>query len=636
MEKHKKKGNVLSSVCGALWMVAILAALYMIMEYPSNVFGLVGMGLVILGLGIIALSGMGRQDKEWAGGNEGGSQLQEMLNAQKALYVVNKQNEELLRQLLKVQQSQVNEILEGNKNIAKVIVKKNMESTDKLIQSNASFMLNNAPIEVEEPTVINEQLTEKMIEKLAAAWQKTLEESNANLVSQMENALNLSSIQQLGERMPEELAQAMNFAMVPFVEGIDTMPQKLAQALDKDSFLRELKAIFELHAQDKEQNVRNTYEEMITQAPDQSAAATLDDVLQPMEEVVEEQDFNVTEMLEQEVEPTEEPTIIMTEEKEEQEQQEEQESEDLTEQPEFEELDIVETEQLEKLESIDLQEAEELEESDTIELQEAVELEELDTTELQETVELEEPDTIDLQEAVELEEPDTIDLQEAVELEKPDTIESLEAMEAEITELLGLEGNEPTEEEEKLEEPDAIESLEAMEAEITELLGLEENEPTEEPEGTLKEREEEPEEEIQIPDINLDVNRMLNPDEIAALVAGVSEPEPLLAQEEVQDDLPEEETEEEPEEDIQIPDISMDTNRMLNPDEIAALIAGVSEPETESNEKVQEAELAAAEEDSQQSDVEAEGQEEPVEIHVSEDSNRQLSPEEIAALFASI
>ncbi len=618
MEKHKKKGNVLSSVCGALWMVAILAALYMIMEYPSNVFGLVGMGLVILGLGIIALSGMGRQDKEWAGGNEGGSQLQEMLNAQKALYVVNKQNEELLRQLLKVQQSQVNEILEGNKNIAKVIVKKNMESTDKLIQSNASFMLNNAPIEVEEPTVINEQLTEKMIEKLAAAWQKTLEESNANLVSQMENALNLSSIQQLGERMPEELAQAMNFAMVPFVEGIDTMPQKLAQALDKDSFLRELKAIFELHAQDKEQNVRNTYEEMITQAPDQSAAATLDDVLQPMEEVVEEQDFNVTEMLEQEVEPTEEPTIIMTEEKEEQEQQEEQESEDLTEQPEFEELDIVETEQLEKLESIDLQEAEELEESDTIELQEAVELEELDTTELQETVELEEPDTIDLQ--------------EAVELEKPDTIESLEAMEAEITELLGLEGNEPTEEEEKLEEPDAIESLEAMEAEITELLGLEENEPTEEPEGTLKEREEEPEEEIQIPDINLDVNRMLNPDEIAALVAGVSEPEPLLAQEEVQDDLPEEE----PEEDIQIPDMSMDTNRMLNPDEIAALIAGVSEPETESNEKAQEAELAAAEEDSQQSDVEAEGQEEPVEIHVSEDSNRQLSPEEIAALFASI
>ena len=116
----------------------------------------------------------------------------------------------------------------------------------------------------------------------------------------------------------------------------------------------------------------------------------------------------------------------------------------------------------------------------------------------------------------------------------------------------------------------------------------------------------------------------------------MSEPEPLLAQEEVQDDLPEEETEEEPEEDIQIPDISMDTNRMLNPDEIAALIAGVSEPETESNEKVQEAELAAAEEDSQQSDVEAEGQEEPVEIHVSEDSNRQLSPEEIAALFASI
>ena len=97
----------------------------------------------------------------------------------------------------------------------------------------------------------------------------------------------------------------------------------------------------------------------------------------------------------------------------------------------------------------------------------------------------------------------------------------------------------------------------------------------------------------------------------------------------------------EEEEEIQIPNISTDNNRMLSPDEIAALVAGVSQTEPETEEETVESPLSITDSETdakkmEETADESETEEEPVEIHVSEDSNRQLTPEEIAALFASI
>lgn len=84
-----------------------------------------------------------------------------------------------------------------------------------------------------------------------------------------------------------------------------------------------------------------------------------------------------------------------------------------------------------------------------------------------------------------------------------------------------------------------------------------------------------PEVEIPMPDLS-DPNKMMDPDDIAALIANVSVNEdstselnePIIEMEEA----PEEP--EEPEEEILIPDMS-DPNKMMSPDEIAALIANL-------------------------------------------------------------
>ena len=104
---------------------------------------------------------------------------------------------------------------------------------------------------------------------------------------------------------------------------------------------------------------------------------------------------------------------------------------------------------------------------------------------------------------------------------------------------------------------------------------------------------------------NSDPNRQLSADEIAALFAGASEPEP----ESVVEPAP-------AAEEAAADTTNSDPNRQLSADEIAALFAGASEPEPES--VVEPVPVPATE----AADM------------TNSDPNRQLSADEIAALFA--
>ena len=103
--------------------------------------------------------------------------------------------------------------------------------------------------------------------------------------------------------------------------------------------------------------------------------------------------------------------------------------------------------------------------------------------------------------------------------------------------------------------------------------------------------------------ISEDPNKLLSPDEIAALFAA-ADPAPKKA-----------EKKEEPEP-VAVTPVSDDPNKQLTPDEIAALFAA-ADPAPKKAEKKEEPEPVAV-------------------TPVSDDPNKQLTPEEIAALFASM
>ena len=129
-----------------------------------------------------------------------------------------------------------------------------------------------------------------------------------------------------------------------------------------------------------------------------------------------------------------------------------------------------------------------------------------------------------------------------------------------------------------------------------------------------------------MPDLS-DPNKMMSPDDIAALLANmtaessvveeeaVAEPEPIPEPEPVVEELP------------PMPDLS-DPNKMMSPDDIAALLANMT-----AESSVVEEEAAAEPEPIPEPEPVAE--EKPPMPDLS-DPNRQMTPEEIAALFANM
>ncbi|MGN0153627.1 MAG: hypothetical protein ACI4A3_04200, partial [Lachnospiraceae bacterium] len=113
-----------------------------------------------------------------------------------------------------------------------------------------------------------------------------------------------------------------------------------------------------------------------------------------------------------------------------------------------------------------------------------------------------------------------------------------------------------------------------------------------------------------------DPNKQLSPDEIAALFAA-AEPAPKKAEQPAP-------------EPVKVEPLSDDPNKQLSPDEIAALFAA-AEPapkrEEDEEQRMDEALAKSSEETAQ-----AEPKIEPI----SDDPNKQLSPDEIAALFAQM
>lgn len=161
-----------------------------------------------------------------------------------------------------------------------------------------------------------------------------------------------------------------------------------------------------------------------------------------------------------------------------------------------------------------------------------------------------------------------------------------------------------------------------------------EPEPMPEPEP-IPEPEPEPvvEELPPMPDLS-DPNKMMSPDEIAALLANMNAESSVVADEVVEEPIPEPEPAPEPEPvSEELPSISdidlSDPNRMMSPDEISALLASMA-ADTASAASLPDVEL-----------VEEEPEPEPVEedkppMPDLSDPNRQMSPDEIAALFANL
>ncbi|MBQ8527066.1 MAG: hypothetical protein IJ429_01210 [Lachnospiraceae bacterium] len=127
-------------------------------------------------------------------------------------------------------------------------------------------------------------------------------------------------------------------------------------------------------------------------------------------------------------------------------------------------------------------------------------------------------------------------------------------------------------------------------------------------------------EEIEITPVSDDPNKALGADEIAALFAQANvDMETGEAVEEV------EEAEEQPQEEIEITPVSDDPNKALGADEIAALFAQAN-VDMETGEAVEEVEEVE--------EAEEQPQEEIVITPVSDDPNKALGADEIAALFA--
>ena len=169
-------------------------------------------------------------------------------------------------------------------------------------------------------------------------------------------------------------------------------------------------------------------------------------------------------------------------------------------------------------------------------------------------------------------------------------------------------------------------------------------EPVAEPEPVAEEPAAEPEpvaeEPVAITPVSDDPNKQLSPDEIAALFAQAAAP---AAKEEPKAEEPAAEPEpavEEPIDNvIQFPGAAAapandDPNRQLSADEIAALFAAAT-PAPPIRTEAEVAEAKAAEEAARAAEEAAKAAEQAAAAPVNDDPNRQLSPDEIAALFAA-
>ena len=143
------------------------------------------------------------------------------------------------------------------------------------------------------------------------------------------------------------------------------------------------------------------------------------------------------------------------------------------------------------------------------------------------------------------------------------------------------------------------------------------------------------EEPANVTPVSDDPNKQLSPDEIAALFAA-ADPAPKKTVKSVEEPAKEtsEMVSEEPvaSEPITVAPVSDDPNKQLSPDEIAALFA-VADPAPKKTVKPVE---EPAKETAEMVSEEPEASEPIAVTPVSDDPNKQLSPEEIAALFAQM
>ncbi len=144
--------------------------------------------------------------------------------------------------------------------------------------------------------------------------------------------------------------------------------------------------------------------------------------------------------------------------------------------------------------------------------------------------------------------------------------------------------------------------------------------------------EPEPQPAAAAPELDLsDPNKQLSADEIAALFASMSDngtdstPEPAAEEPQPVIEEPTPVAEPEPQPAAAAPELDLsDPNKQLSPDEIAALFASMTDDATNSTPEPAAAEPAPAAETPKTPDVDL------------SDPNRQLSPDEIAALFSSM
>ena len=142
-----------------------------------------------------------------------------------------------------------------------------------------------------------------------------------------------------------------------------------------------------------------------------------------------------------------------------------------------------------------------------------------------------------------------------------------------------------------------------------------------------------------MPDLS-DPNKMMSPDDIAALLANMTAEAPVVADEAVEEEPLEElepelttayESEPVAKEPSPVPDLDLsDPNKMMSPDDIEALLASMAADTASA------ASLPDVEEEEDVPEPVVEPEEEKPPMPDLSDPNRQMSPDEIAALFANM
>lgn len=188
---------------------------------------------------------------------------------------------------------------------------------------------------------------------------------------------------------------------------------------------------------------------------------------------------------------------------------------------------------------------------------------------------------------------------------------------------------------------DAVENMKMPEPESA--LDEEQEEPTLAPIEKMAEEPEAITEDLPpMPDLS-DPNKVMSPDEIDSLLANMSveasvvadeaagtEPEPMPEVVEEPEPIPEPVKDSE----VPMPDLS-DPNKMMSPDDISALLASMA-ADTQSAASLPDVEESVEEEPEPVLEPISEPEEEKPPMPDMSDPNRQMSPDEIAALFANL